>query len=987
MRHKKVTRIFKRLLAASLLLFLTTSAASGAAFASADDAVPEEPRTVPSETIDFRVLATGDLHGQVTAFNYETGEEDKTVGLSKIATLVTKERTAAGGRSNTLLVDAGDTMYNYFANFIYEKYPDDIQPVYQAMSYMKYDCITLGNHDFDYPWEYLYGQLKSAGLLKKTLVSNAVYTESGEYPFAKSAIYTKNMTTSSGRTVPVKIGVVGATLQSLSSRRYRYSGFIDGLDVYESVKTEAAQLKAKGADVIVAVIHGGVGLLSGSNTSIQAGSRLIKLPEVDAVVCSHSHETFPSTDNTYQKITGVDEQAGTFYGKPMVETGSYAQGLGVIEFTLAVDKNDTVSIYNAASAVRPVKATTKEKAAIVGYAELYKQEILDTFDKTEYEMADGLVYTNVDCAVQDSSLYQLMNDAKLHFASSYIADYTPQYKDYPIIAATVNNLDNREEAIAISGTIKETDVSALLALSSSQRSSGYIHIYKLSATNLIEWLEYNASIYATAGTPLPENLASYAAKHPEVSALLNTENTAEWKSFFAFDGISYDIDLSVEPRYNAAGTLLRYTHRIQNLTYQGKPVTTDMTFLVTMDSVAKRYKFMPTDDNSIFLEAKNPFVNSHDLLMDYIRELAYYGPVRVTADDNWHLIVPEGYQFVVAMPKAYESYVKAQDWYEKRVRRESNYYYYQGNVPANVQDVHAVLSPDIIQETSRKIPVQVYASTAPDASITEILYLTGTVRNVKNTRWESGKPVSGNTFTISKNGKYSVRVTDSLGRMVITHITIDNFDSAMLEMPKVNTLTNRIETATGTAIPGSMIHVALPDGRIVTEKATEDGTFSVPVPLPRSYDLYTIWATKGNKTSLPVETTVKKTGANQPTADPLQELDTVITGRTDPYTTLSVRIGSTVYVGYGEKDAYTKSSVYKKSHKLVETEILISKNGNFRIVLPREAQQGETWMLYATDRNGNASRIVYIEAEPKDPAAAALTNILIDLSHVPLTAD
>lgn len=971
MRHKKTTRIIRNLLIASLLLFLTASAAGSPAFASADSSAAETtPEPLPAETIDFRVLATGDLHGQVTAFNYETGKADKTVGLSKIATLVSRERIAVGATSNTLLVDAGDTLYNYYTNYIYENYPDEIQPIYKAMIHMKYDCIVLGNHDFDYPWEYLYGQLEASGLRKKTLVCNAVYTESGEYPFAKSAIYTKKMKTSTGRTVSVKVGVVGATLQSLSSRRYRYSGFIDGLDVYASVKAEAEALKARGADIVVSVIHGGLGLLSGSNTTIQAGSRLSRISAIDAVVCSHSHEVFPSTDNTYQNIAGVDEGTGTYYGKPIVETGSYAQGLGVIQFTLAVGEDNQISVYNATSALRPVTASIKERQTIVDYAQPYKQEILKALDQTEYAIADGLVYTNADCAVQDSSLYQLMNDAKLHFASSYIADYTPQYRDYPLIAATINCLDDRSESIYLSGSLKESDVSSLLALSSSERSSGYIHIYKLSATDLLEWLEYNASIYATAGTPLPENLSAYAQKHPEVSSLLRTANTAEWKSFFSFDGISYDIDLSVEPRYNASGTLLRYTHRIQNLTYQGVPVTSDMTFLVTMDSVFKRYKFMPTDDNSIFLEAKNPFVNSHDLLMDYIRELSYYGPLRVEADHNWHFIAPEGYQFVVAIPKAYDSYAKAQGWYKKRVRREKEYYYYLGSVPATTQDIHAVVSPDITQGTSRKIPVRVYASTAPDASITEILYLTGTVRNVKSARWESsGKLVAVDTFQIGKNGKYSVRVTDSLGRMVITHITVDNFDSTLLEMPKVNVLTNRIETASGTAIPGSSIHIALPDGTIVTGKAADDGTFSIPLPLPRSYDLYTIWATKGNKTSLPVETTVKKTGANQPTADPLFASDTVITGKTDLYTTLSVRIGSTVYVAYGEKDAYKNSSVYKKSHKLVETEILIDGKGNFRITLPREAQAGETWMIYAADRNGNASRIVYVYVEGEEMAA------------------
>ena len=122
----------------------------------------------------------------------------------------------------TLLIDAGDSFYSYSTNYIYDNYPDAVQPIYQAMNQMRYDCITLGNHDFDHPWDYLYDQLDRSGLLERTFVSNAVYTESGELPFRSSAIFTRKMKTSEGRTVQVKVGVVGATYTGFSQRRYVY---------------------------------------------------------------------------------------------------------------------------------------------------------------------------------------------------------------------------------------------------------------------------------------------------------------------------------------------------------------------------------------------------------------------------------------------------------------------------------------------------------------------------------------------------------------------------------------------------------------------------------------------------------------------------------------------------------------------------------------------------------------------------------------------
>lgn len=326
-RSFHVVRCFTLLVLALLL--------SGFAVSSPSGLLQTAGETGTQETIDFRVLSTSDIHGQVTAYNYETGEADPKTGLSKIATLVKKERSAAG-KNNTLLIDAGDSFYSYSTNYIYDNYPDAVQPIYQAMNQMRYDCITLGNHDFDHPWDYLYDQLDRSGLLERTFVSNAVYTESGELPFRSSAIFTRKMKTSEGRTVQVKVGVVGATYTGFSQRRYRYSGFLDGLDIYKTVKTESEALKKQGADIVIAFIHGGVGLLSGANTTNHAGSSIAKLSTVDAVVCSHSHETFPSTDGTFAGISNVNEEKGTVYGKPVVQAGSHAEALGVIRLTLSV---------------------------------------------------------------------------------------------------------------------------------------------------------------------------------------------------------------------------------------------------------------------------------------------------------------------------------------------------------------------------------------------------------------------------------------------------------------------------------------------------------------------------------------------------------------------------------------------------------------------------------------------------------------------------
>ncbi len=946
---------FKKALAVLLLL-------TGLTTLSAAEAVPAaEKKETEAETIDFRILATGDLHGQVTAWNYETGKRDTTMGLSKIYTLVKKERKEVG-KSNTLLVDAGDCLYNYSTNYMYENYPEELQPIYYAMSLMHYDAITLGNHDFDYPWDYLYSQLETSGLLSKTFACNAFYTESGEAPFRTSGIYTRKAKTSTGRTVQLKIGVIGATKSSFSTRRYRYGGFLDGLDICESVEKEAKLLKKQGADFVVAFIHGGLGILGGSDPVVQAGARVARLKNVDAVICSHSHESFPSANGTYSAYANVDEARGLIYDTPVVETGSHANALGVISLKLEVEKDGDINIIDSSAALRPVTEDTKEDSTLVDVYSAFHDELLASHDTTEYPIAEGLTYTNADAIVEDSDLYQLMNEAKLRYAASYVADYATEYSDYPIIAATANYLDSKEQTIELSESLTETDVAALLNESCSERSSGYIHIYTLSGANLLEWLEYSASIYGTIGTPLPGLLDSYAAKNPTVSSLTRSNALTDWSSFFVFDGISYDIDISVAPRYNTNGNLINYTRRIKNPTVQGQPLTEDMQVLIVMDSLDVRYKFMPTDDNSIL--ATRLWTTSKEILFDYIKDQTSMGPLNITADYNWQLVVPDDYRFVIAVPKAHHAYITERDWSKKRIKKTSTLYYYQGRIVKHAPSPSVVLAPGIMAETSRPVPIQILVNPVPGTTITEVLYLGGNISSPSDPLWEDqGMQAQDFLIRVRRNGPYSVRVTDSAGNSTVARINITNYNRDALELPRISTLTNRISYVKGTTLPFTTVHIALPDGQIVQGRSDATGVFQIDIPLPRSYELYSVWTTRGVNTSGVVELSVMKTGANRPTAEPLYAGANVITGTADPYVTLSVRIGSTVYVAHGEKKAYKASSVYKKSHKIVETTITWQENGQFTIELPTEAAAGTIYYLYATDRNGNASRIVNLPVQ------------------------
>lgn len=940
-----------------IILPVLSSYGSDAVYAADDD-----------ETIDFRVLATGDLHGQVTAMNYETGVADELAGISKIASLIYAQRKKVG-KSNTVMVDAGDCVYDYLSNLVYDKDQTLIQPIYQAMAKIGYDAITPGNHDWDYSREYLEYQYRQTGLDSKAVACNVVDTVTGEEIFSPYRIVTRKAVTSKGNTVSVKIGIIGATKASLSGRRTSYSGILDGLDIYTCVKKQASILKNdEGCDLVIVIEHGGIGILSGSDTKIHPGARIAALSTVDGVVTAHSHETFPLNDGTYDDYPSiVDEKKGLIYNTPVVGTGSHATNLGVLHYTLKVNSDGSLSISDSSSEVIAVTKSTKERKAITADFSSYMALVQSSVDRVSYAIEDGVSYSNMDCVVKDSNLYQLLNDAKISYAKSYILQYRSDLASYPVIAASVNLLDDKQSFINISGSMTQADIASVLSETSPMRDSGYLHIYTITGAKLLEWLEYSASIYASSGSALPSTLNAFAAKSEnKYCPLIRSAYARDWSNYFIFDGISYNIDLTQKARYDADGTYRGNYHRITGLTYNGNAVSPSQVFVIAMDSLNRRFSFMPSDDDSIF--DYRTWVTGKEVIMNYIRQLSYYGDLNITADYNWRILPVKNYKFTIAVPKENKSYIKSTKWNGRLILDNGDYIYFTGILPsakATAQKLHVIASEGITTETCQKIPVSVTAITAPGNTVKEIKYMGGKSSSSSNSRWSTAKTCDG-TFYVKKNGHYSIMVTDSAGNVAFAHITIDNYNDAILDTPMVNTPTNRLNHISGTCIADSTVYVCAPDGTITSQTSDSKGNFSVTIPLPRANDTYSVWIEKEGKKSSIVEKSVLRTGANIPTANTLNSGSAVITGTCDEYVTISARIGSKVYVAKGEADKYKASSVYKSSYNLYETDITYVKNSNGSIsyTIPiYPTASGKVYYIYATDRNGNASRCLTLTAQ------------------------
>ena len=102
------------------------------------------------ETVNLRVLATTDLHGNLFPYDYYAAKPAAR-GLAKIATLIAQERAA---NPNVILVDCGDTIQGSPLEAVHQaavragsKSPE---PMISAMNLLGYDAMAVGNHEYNY---------------------------------------------------------------------------------------------------------------------------------------------------------------------------------------------------------------------------------------------------------------------------------------------------------------------------------------------------------------------------------------------------------------------------------------------------------------------------------------------------------------------------------------------------------------------------------------------------------------------------------------------------------------------------------------------------------------------------------------------------------------------------------------------------------------------------------------------------------------------
>ena len=215
------------------------------------------------------ILHTNDVHSRLEPFPVDGGKYEGQGGVAMRAALIEKIRKE---EQHVLLLDAGDIFQGTPYFNLYKG-----EPEIKAMSMMKYDAATMGNHDFDAGVEGFAKQLPHANF--PIVIANYDFTETAlEGKTKPYQIFTKGK---------IKIGVfgVGIKLKGLVPEdAYGRTKYIEPIQIAKSI-SEKLKKKEK-CDLVICLSHLGYSY----NYNKVSDMILAKETEhIDLIIGGHTH--------------------------------------------------------------------------------------------------------------------------------------------------------------------------------------------------------------------------------------------------------------------------------------------------------------------------------------------------------------------------------------------------------------------------------------------------------------------------------------------------------------------------------------------------------------------------------------------------------------------------------------------------------------------------------------------------------------------------
>jgi len=582
--------------------------------------------------LKLRLLETTDLHMNLLNYDYYQDKTTDEYGLAKTITLI---KAARGQARNNLLFDNGDLLQgNPLGDLVARVKPlaaGDVHPAYKVLNALGVDAANVGNHEFNYGLPFLRQALAGARfpyVSANVMLAREQGSKDGvplRNAFAPYVLLERSFVDEAGKTWPLKIGVIGfVPPQIMQWDRQNLEGRVTAGDMVEAARRYVPEMRARGAQLVVALAHTGFEKSEQGRLAENTAGELTQVPGIDALLLGHAHAESPGKD--FEGYPGVDLVRGSIHGMPTVMAGRWGDHLGLIDLTL--DNNSGGwKVVASRSELRAIYSRSERRALVDAdplVAEAIGREHADTLAYVRGHVAQSLapIHSYFAQAIDDPSV-QVVSQAQFAYMANAVRG--TEYEKLPLLSAAAPFKSGGRQ-----GWTNYTDIPAgTLAI----RNVGDLYVYpntikgvKISGAEVREWLEMSAGQFRTidpAGAP----------EQDLIDAKFRSYN------FDTLDGVSYEIDVTQGPRYDAEGKRQPGdTYRIKKLRYQGKPIDEQAQFLV----VTNNYR-ANGGGNFPGLNAGKTVVDAPDenrtALVQYLAGVQRFNP---SADGNWRVLPVPG---------------------------------------------------------------------------------------------------------------------------------------------------------------------------------------------------------------------------------------------------------------------------------------------------------------------------------------------------------
>lgn len=582
---------------------------------------------------DLRVMETTDLHTNVLNYNYYQSKVDDSVGLVKTATLIKKARAEV---NNSVLVDNGDLLQgtplgDYVAR-VQGLQVNDVHPMYKAMNTLDYDVANIGNHEFNYGLPFLQEAVNDADF--PYISANVFYddkddNDANDKPvFKPYVIQEKMLLDEEGESYPINIGYIGfVPPQIMQWDQKHLQGKVIAKDMVAMAKKYVPQMKAEGADIIIAIPHSGITDVTPKGLDENSTYYLSKVEGIDAILFGHSHRLFPG-DKAYDNMPGVDNEKGLINGVPAVMPGFWGNHLGYVDLKLERDYRKRWRVVSASSVLQPISKRNPDRSveslvesdqAVLEAVQHDHDAVVEWVNKPFAKISAPI--NSFFALAQDDPSIQVVTDAQKWYVQSIVEG--TELGSLPILSVGApfksgyGSAENYTNLAA--GDVSYGNVADLYLYPNT------VTVMRLNGAQVKEWLERSTGQFNQI-TPGSKGSDLVDTRFPSYN-------------FDVMDGVQYEIDISQPSRYQGKeGELTNpEAERIVNLRFNDKPINPAQEFLV----VTNNYRsggggnFPGISEDNLVISAPD---ENRQAIANFLTEMSAANPevgFDPSADGNW----------------------------------------------------------------------------------------------------------------------------------------------------------------------------------------------------------------------------------------------------------------------------------------------------------------------------------------------------------------